>query len=195
MSVSSAQCVSFSTCCHAVHRCGTVCQDGVRIYMSWLWRRTGFGNHRYSDETLTGRTAVGATLVSELTRGRAGEGCGTPHGLFDNLHHRQSHGSRFDAATCWTPVCSTLISRSTARVTLDVLGTGQHLYHLCWDYACALRTTICSGIAQRVPVFTVEHTLYGVGTSQDFSWRGGRGLRRRCYTCTCLASVTSGCAQ
>lgn len=167
----------------------------MRIYMSWLWRRTGFGNHRYSDETLTGRTAVGATLVSELTGGGAGEGCGTPHGLFDHLHHRQSHDSRFDAATGRTPVGPTLISCSTPRVTLDVLGTGQHLYHLCWDYACALRTTICSGIAQRVPVFTVEHTLYGVGTSQDFSWRGGGWLSRRRNTCACLASVTSGGAQ
>lgn len=165
------------------------------INMSWLWRRTRFGNHWYSDETFTGWTAVGATLVAELTRGRTGEGGGTPHGLFDHLHHRQPHRSWFDAATGRTAVGSTLVPRSTPRVTLDVLRTRQHLYNLCWDYACALRTTICSGIAQRVPIFTVKHTLYSVGASQYFSWRGGGGLSRRCNTCACLASVTSGGAQ
>lgn len=147
------------------------------------------------------------------------------------------HTRRFDTATGRTPVCPTLISCSTSRVTLDVLGTGQHFYHLCcwnlykylcimtailgsifkrtwiwpiiihdvstiqkkvfiyqkwsvcyewWemevltDYAYALRTTICSGITQRIPVFTVEHTLYGVGACQDFSRRGGGWLGRSC---------------
>lgn len=68
------------------------------------------------------------------------------------------HTTRFDAATCWTPVCSTLISRSTARVTLDVLGTGQYLYHLCcWNlykYLCFM-TAILGSIFKRTWIWPI----------------------------------------
>lgn len=58
------------------------------------------------------------------------------------------HTRRFDTATCWTPVGPTLISCSTPRVTLNVLRTGQHLYHLCcWNlykYLCFMTAILGS---------------------------------------------------
>lgn len=56
------------------------------------------------------------------------------------------HTRRFDAATGRTPVGPTLISCSTPRVTLDVLGTGQHFHHFCcWitNVSLALWQQLC----------------------------------------------------
>lgn len=47
--------------------------------------------HGYRDEAFARRTSVVATLVSQFTGGGAGEGRGTPDGLFDHLHYRQTH--------------------------------------------------------------------------------------------------------
>lgn len=68
------------------------------------------------------------------------------------------HTRRFDAATGRTPVGPTLVSSSTPRVTLDVLGTGQHFHHLCcWNwykYLCFM-TAILGSIFKRTWIWPI----------------------------------------